>query len=532
MPAAVKTNVTELPESRVRVEAEVPAAEVEKSLERAARQLARGTRVPGFRKGKVPPQVFIRRVGRDYVLDEAVRSSLGDWYAEAIDAAGIVPVGEPKLDMGDLPPQGQPLAFSIEIGVRPTAELGDYKGLEAPRREARVDDERVDHELEHLRERMAKLETVQRAAAEGDFVVVDYAGQVDGVPFEGGEGRDQLIELGGGRLIPGFEEQIAGASAGEERAIEVTFPDDYGAEHLAGKPATFALSVKEVRAKVLPELDDELAADAAGFDTLAELKDDVRERLGEQEEKAIEAEFREAVLDAAVANATVVVPDALVEARAGELWEQMVSSLRRRGLSKDAYLQLSGKTEQEIVDEAKPDAEQALRREAVLAAVVVAETVEPTDAELAEALAHTAEHEGVTPEQLLERVRKAGNVEALRDDVATRKALDLLVAQAKPISPAQAEARAKLWTPGDAGKGEKAPAKRKAAAKPQAAERPNAAEKPKAATKPKAAESGEAAATKAPAAAKASAKPKASKDSKAAAKAKSAPAKGTPGKRA
>jgi trigger factor len=494
MPAAVKTNVTELPESRVRVEAEVPAAEVEKSLERAARQLARGTRIPGFRKGKVPPQVFIRRVGRDYVLDEAVRSSLGDWYAEAIDAAGIVPVGEPKLDMGDLPPQGKPLAFSIEIGVRPTAQLGDYKGLEAPRREATVDDERVDHELEHLREGMAKLEAVQRAAAEGDFVVVDYAGTIDGEPFEGGEGRDQLIELGGGRLIPGFEEQIAGASAGEERTVQVTFPDDYGAEQLAGKPATFALSVKEVRAKVLPELDDELAADAAGFDTLAELKDDLRGRLAEQTEKAIEAEFREAVLDAAVANATVTVPDALVEARAGELWEQMVSSLRRRGLDKAAYLQISGKTEQEIVDEAKPDAEQALRREAVLAAVVAAEGVEPTDAELAEALAHTAEHEGVTPEQLLERVRKAGNVEALRDDVATRKALDLLVAQAKPISPSQAEARAKLWTPGGAGK-PTAPAKPKPATKPKAAAKPKsgaakatpkAAAKSKAAAKPKA----------------------------------------------
>jgi trigger factor len=436
MSAALKTNVTELPESRVRVEAEVPAAEIERSLERAAKQLARQTRVPGFRKGKVPPQVFIRRVGRDYVLDEAVRSSIGDWYADAIDAAGIVPVGEPQLDLGDMPPEGEPLSFSIEIGVRPTATLGERGKLEVPRREATVDDERIDHELEHLRERLAKLEAAERPAAEGDFVVVDYVGSIDGEPFEGGEGRDQLIELGGGRLIPGFEEQLTGASAGEERTIDVTFPDDYGAEQLAGKPAQFALSVKEVREKVLPPLDDELASDAAGFDTLDELREDVRGRLATQEEQAIEAEYREAVLDAVVATATVEVPDALVEARAAELWEQTLRSLQRRGLSKEAYLQMSGKSEQEILVEAKPDAEQALKREAVLAAVVEAEGIESSDEELTEALAHTAEHEGVEPAKLLERVRKAGSIDMLREDVATRKALDLLVEQATPVAPA------------------------------------------------------------------------------------------------
>jgi trigger factor len=438
MAAAVKTTVTELPESRVRVEAEVPAAEVEKSLDRTARELARSTRIPGFRKGKVPPQVFIRRVGREYVLDEAVRSSIGGWYSQALDAAGIAPVGEPKLDLGDLPAEGAQLSFSIEIGVRPTAKLGPMKTLKAPRREPAVGDEQVEHELEHLREHLAKLETAERASKQGDFVVVDYAGSIDGEPFDGGQGQDQLIELGGGRLIPGFEEQLTGVSAGDERTIDVTFPDDYGAEHLAGKPAQFAISVKEVREKVLPELDDELASDAAGFDTLAELRDDIRARLTEQETKAIDAEFREAVLDAAVAKATVEVPDALIEARAVELWDQLLHSMRHRGLSKEAYLQLSGKTEREILDEAKPDAEQALRREAVLAAVVAAEGVEPTDEELTEALAHTAEHEGITPEQLLERVRTSGSIDALREDVATRKALDLLVERTTPTPVAKA----------------------------------------------------------------------------------------------
>lgn len=434
MPEALKTNVTELPESRVRVEAEVPAAEVEKSLARAAKQLARDMRVPGFRKGKVPPQVVIRRVGRDYVLDEAVRNSISGWYAEAVDTARIHPVGEPRIDLGEMPTEGQALSFTIEIGVRPTATLGDYKGLEVGKREGGVDEERVEHELGHLREHLARLETAEREAAEGDFVVVDYVGSIDGETFEGGEGRDQLIELGGGRLIPGFEEQLAGAKAGEERTIKVTFPDDYGANHLAGRDAEFAISVKEVRERVLPELNDELAADAAGFDTLDELKDDIRRRIAEQEGQAIENEFREAVLDAAVANATVEVPEALVEARAQELWDQTARSLQQRGLSKQAYMQMSGRTEEEILEEAKPDAEQALKREAVLAAVVEAEQVEPSDEELAEALEHTASHEGTTGAKLLERVKKTGNVDALREDVSTTKALDLLVEAAKPVA--------------------------------------------------------------------------------------------------
>jgi trigger factor len=442
MASPVKTSVTELPESRVRVDAEVPATEVEKSLAQAARRLARDTRVPGFRKGKVPPPVFIRRVGREYVLDEAIRSSIGNWYANALGEAKIAPIGEPKLDLGDLPPEGQPLSFSFEIGVRPAARLGDYAGLEVGRREAAVDEERVTHELEHLREQLARLEAVERAASEGDFVVVDYKGSIDGELFEGGEGHDQLIELGGGRLIPGFEEQLVGASAGEERTIDVTFPDDYGAEHLAGRPAQFAISVKEVRARVLPELDDELAEAAAGFDTLDELREDVRRRIAEQEERTVDAEFREAVLDAAVANATVEVPEALVEARAVELWDQMLHSLSHRGLSKETYLQISGRSETEILEEAKPDAERALKREAVLAAVVVAEGIEPTDEELAEALAPTAAREGQQPAKLLERVRKAGTVDALREDVATRKAMDLLAERAKPVAAGGRPARA------------------------------------------------------------------------------------------
>jgi trigger factor len=457
--AAVKTSVTELPESRVRVEAEIPAEEVERRMEATARQLAQNMRMPGFRKGKVPAPVVIQRVGREAVLDETVRGALGRWYLDAIDAAGIHPVGDPNLDLGDLPEQGQPLTFTIEIGVRPTAKLGEYKGIEVGKREPASDEEAVDAEIEALRERNARLETVEEPAGDGDFLVMDYLGTIDGEPFAGGEGRDQLIELGSGRLVPGFEEQLKGASAGEERTVTITFPDDYGAEELAGKEAQFAVSVKEVKRKDLPALDDDFASDAAGFDTLAELREDVAAKLREADETRIEAEFREAVLDAVVKESKVEVPEALVEARAQELWERMLHSLGHQGISKEAYLRIAGQSEGELLAQARPDAEQALRREAVIAAVVEAEEIEPSEGDVLDALQATAAREGTTPEKLRDRLEKAGRLDDLREDLAQRAAIDLLAGEATPISVEQAKARDKLWTPGKEGDAEDAPAR-------------------------------------------------------------------------
>ncbi len=446
--ATVRTSVTELPESRVRVQAEVSSEEVERRIAEAAKQLGRQMRVPGFRKGKVPAPVVIRRLGREAVLDEALRRALGGWYADAIEEAGIAPVGEPELDIGDPPGEGQPLSFSIEIGVRPAARLGQYKELEVGRREPAVDEGDVAAELERLRERVATLETVERPAAEGDHVVIDYVGSIDGEPFEGGAGRDQLLELGSGRLIPGFEEQLIGASAEETRSVEVTFPEDYPNQELAGKPAQFEVTITEVKSKRLPELNDEFASEAGGFDTLDELREDIRERLKASEERAIEREFEEAVLDAAVAEATVEVPEKLVHARAHELLEDTLSALARQGISKDTYLRLAGKDEETLAHEAEPEAERALKREAVLAAVVAAEGIAPSDEHVRDALEPSAERAGTSTEELLDQLRKADRLERVREDVANRQALELLVAQARPISVEQAKARDKLWTPG------------------------------------------------------------------------------------
>jgi trigger factor len=445
---AVETTVTELPESRVRVEAQVPPDEVERRLTQTARALGRGLKLPGFRKGKVPAPLVIQRLGRAAVLDETVRESLGAWYADAIDASGIAPVGDPTLDLGDLPGEGQPLTFSIEIGVRPKAIVGPYRGVEVGRREPAVAEEAVEREIEALRERHARLETAQRAAQANDFVVLDYDGAVEGEAFAGGTGRDQLVELGTGRLVPGFEEALIGAAAGEEREVSITFPDDYENRDLAGRPATFAVTVKEVKEKRLPELDDDFASDTAGFETLEELREDIRAKLLEHDERTIESEFREAALDAVVAGSQVDVPAPLAQARAGELWERMVHTLGHQGISKDAYLRIAGKTEEEVVAQALPEAEQALKREAVIAAIVEAEGIEPDDESLAGALGPVAAREGVAPEELIERARERGSLDALRAEVASRDAVELVASEANPIPAEQAAARDKLWTPG------------------------------------------------------------------------------------
>ncbi len=452
--ARMKTTVTELPESRVRVEAEVPAEELDRAIEQTARSLGRDLRIPGFRKGKVPAPVVVRRLGRPAVLDEAVRGGIARWYGQALDESGVRPIGDPQLDLGELPGPGAPLAFSFEVGVRPTATLGEHEGIEVPRREPEVGDAEVEAEVDRLRDRAARLDTVERTAENGDFVVVDYLGRTrdedgDLVPFAGGEGRDQLIELGAGQLIPGFEEQLTGTSAGEAVTVEVTFPPDYPAETLAGRDAVFDVQVKEVKAKQLPELDDDFAVEAGGADTMDELRADIRTRLEDTQRTEIEGEFREAVLDAIVDRATVEVPDALVEARARELWERMLHQLEHQGVSRDTYLRISGQDEETLLAEAKPEAERALRRDAVVSALTREYAIDPTEQDYVDALRPTAERSGQPPEQLLERLKADGRLDEVREDLSARLALDRAVERAKPIAPEQAAARDAIWTPGE-----------------------------------------------------------------------------------
>jgi trigger factor len=432
----VKTTVEELPESRVRVAAEVAPEEVKRRVNEAAGKLGRDLRMPGFRRGKVPAPVVIQRIGREAVLDDAVRSALPRWYVEAIDEAGIKTVGDPDVELGDLPAEGQPLTFTVEIGVRPVATIGDISKLEVAKREPEVDDKAIDEQIEALRERAARLETVEKASENGDFVVIDFKGSIEGEDgerdyFAGGEGRDHLLELGSGQFIPGFEEQLVGLKAGDEKVVEVTFPEDYSsAPHLAGKPAQFEVTVNEVKAKQLPELDDDFATEAGGFDTLDELREDLATRMREADERKIEAEFRESALDKVVEGAELEIPPSLVEARAKELFDQMLHSLSHRGITKDAYLRIAQMSEEELLEEAKPDAEQALRREAVLAAVIEKEDIKPSDGDVLDALQEAAIQQGTTPEKLRKQLERSGRLDEVVEDLAQRQAVDLLAERA------------------------------------------------------------------------------------------------------
>ena len=451
----METTLKELPNSRVEVEAEVPAADVDKATSRAARAMAKEMRMPGFRAGKAPPSLVIQRLGFGSVLQEAIREALPEWYERALLDAGVSPIGEPSIEMVSTPEEeGEPLKFKFAVGVRPAAKLGTYKGLEVGKEEKEVPDEIVDTEVDRIREGFARLEQVERAGAEGDSLLIDFEGFLDGAAFQGGAAEDYLLALGSGQLIEGFEEQLVGAKAGEEREVKVTFPADYQAENLAGREAVFKVKVKEVREKILPELDDDFASEASEFDTLEELRDDIREKVGTALGSRAEEDFRVAAIDAAVDEATVDVPEELATARAVERWERMERQLAGRGMDPNAFLQMQGKTRDELIEETRPDAEKELKREAVVTAIAEAEGIEVSEEEMVEALEHSAEHERTTPEKLLERLRQTGRDSMVREDLRAQKAIELVADAAKPIPKEEAdarkgkaEAREKLLTP-------------------------------------------------------------------------------------
>ena len=408
----METTTTELSGSRVRIDVGVPAGEVRSRVLAAAVSLAGEVRVPGFRKGKTPPEIVVQRLGWAAVMEQALREALPEWYERALIDSGAPAVGEPKLDVPSLPAEGEPLAFSIEVAVRPAATLGDYRGLEVGRAEARVAEQAIDEELVRLREGFASLHPVERAAQHGDFLLVDYVGEADGEPIEGAEAQDFLLELGSEALLAGFDEGLAGAAAGEEREVQISFPEDYRPERLAGVDATFKVTVKEVREKRLPDLDDDFAADASEFDTLEELRGDLTEKIGQLAERRVDEQFREAAVDAAVDAARIELPDAVVGARAEEIWSRVERSLQARGIEPESYLRMQGKSREELLAEARPDAEQGLKREAVLAAVADAEGIEIAD-----------------------------------EDLRLRKAAEVVAEAANPIPLEQAEARERIWTP-------------------------------------------------------------------------------------
>jgi len=334
--------------------------------------------------------------------------------------------------------------------VRPGAELGEYKGLEVGREEPEVPQEAVEGELKRLQEGFASLNPVEREAKAGDVVLIDYEGKIDGEPFEGGSAKDYLLELGEGRVLPELEQALIGARPGDERQATVPFPEDYPAEEVAGKSAEFDVQVKEVREKELPELNDDFAAEASEFDTLAELREHISGQIRDILEGQIAERFREAALDAAVTNAEVELPDPVVDARAAEMWRRVERQLQQQGMDAESYLQMQNKTRDEMVQQARPDAERALKREAVLEAVAKAEGIEVTDEDMLEALQIPPGHEDhghPEPADALKEIRESGREELLKQDLRMRRALELIGESAKPIPLEQAQAREQIWTP-------------------------------------------------------------------------------------
>jgi trigger factor len=429
----VKTEVKAVAENEVLLEVEVPQDEVQRRYDQTLRKLAREITLPGFRKGKVPPQMALGRLGKDYVLNQMLEDFLPEWYEAALHESAVVAVSMPELDMQKVDTE-EPFSFSAKVQVRPTPSLGQYKDLEVPKRSAEVTDDQVSAQLALLQERFASLKPADdRAVQNGDFVVVDLQGSADGAPIEGASATDYMVQVGSGQLIPGFEDNLIGMRAGEHKEFEVTFPTDYAAEDLRGKRATFAVDVKEIKEKVVPELGDDFARDVSEFETLEELRADVRERLGKVQAAAVEREFRTLVVDKAVANATVNVPPAMVEREAHALYHDLESHVGEEGLTMEAYLGALGKTAEQVEEELKPRAEMNVRRRLVLDAVREAEGIQVSDDEVRERIKADAELLGRDPNQLVLDMYASGRHTVVRDELLMAKTVDFLVEHAVPI---------------------------------------------------------------------------------------------------
>jgi trigger factor len=430
----MKTQVEELPESKVRLAVEVAEADVQHAYEHAASDLAGSIRVPGFRKGHVPPKVVMARVGRAAVWEEAVRSHIDTWFWNAATDSGIRPISTPEVEYEGLPGDNDTFHFTATVAVLPEPELGDWTTLEVPGAEPEVPEELVAEELEALRMSVAELVPVtDRPVIEGDTVVLDLLGD------ETGTQRDFVAEVGDGRLIEPIEAALPGMKPGESKTVQLQVDDE--------RTTDVEVAVKEVKERALTELDDDLARAASEFETLAELRDDLEARLREQLEEELDARFRENAVDALVDVSDVGPIEPLVERRSAELLTGLVRSLERRGISFQTYLAMTGQTQDAVVARLREQAAQAVKRELVLDAVARRLGTEVSDEEVDELISAQAAEVGEDPERIGTVMRETGGFEQLRADLRLKKALDEVVSQVRRIPVELAQAREKLWTP-------------------------------------------------------------------------------------
>jgi trigger factor len=428
----VKTKVEELPESRVRLDVEVPEADLKHAFEHAS-DLAASLRLPGFRKGKAPLPVVVARVGREAVWQEALKSHLDSWFWSAAENSGIQPVAAPEVEFDGLPADKGPFTFSATVSVMPQPQIAEWKELEVPAAEADVPAELVDAELERVREVAAELVPVEgRPVRAGDTVVIDITGA--DLPPQ----RDYAVEVGADHLVPELDEALVGMSAGETRTVQLPGADE--STHAVD------LTVKEIRESVLPELDDELAKAATEFETMDELRAEIEGRLREQLEEELTVRFREAAVDTLVDASRVETVEPLVERRTAELWSAIARSLERRGISAETYLTMTGQSPEDVVAHLRAEAERSLKREVVLDAVASKLGIDVADEEIDELIKEQSP-EDEDLEETRRLLRESGGYEKLRADLRLKKALDEIAAGVKRIPVELAQAREKLWTP-------------------------------------------------------------------------------------
>ena len=425
--------VEKLEKNMAKLTIEVPAEEVEKALEDAFQKNKNKISVPGFRKGKVPRKMIENMYGKEVFYEDAANEMIPDAYEKELADFTEEIVSSPKIEVVQIE-AGKPFIFTAEVALKPEVKLGKYKGVKVDKVEVEVTDAEVDAEVDKERQSNARTITIEdRPVKDGDETVLDFKGFVDGVAFEGGKGTDYPLTIGSGAFIPGFEEKLVGAEIGKEVDVEVTFPEDYQAEELAGKAAVFKCTVKEIREKELPELDDEFASEVSEFDTLAEYKADVKAKLVEKKEKDAKNVKEDAIIDAIIETAEMDVPEAMIATQQRQMVDDFAQRMQMQGLTMEQYLQYTGQTPQAMHDQLKPQAEKRIKSRLVLEAIVAAEGITVDDDEYTKELERMAEIYQMTVEKIKEALASNGDEaeKQIKKDLAVQKAVDFVMANAK-----------------------------------------------------------------------------------------------------
>ena len=409
---------------------EVSAEDLDKAMQNAYQKAKGKIAIPGFRKGKAPRKMIEQMYGKGIFLEDAANALIPEHYSKALEECDLEIVSQPEIDVVQAEP-GKAFIFTAEVAVKPEVTLGDYKGLEVPKSEVEVTDEDVDAEIKKEQEKNSRTVTVEdRGAENGDITTIDFEGFVDGVAFEGGKGTDYPLTLGSGSFIPGFEDQLVGAKAGDHVEVNVTFPEEYQAAELAGKAAVFQCDVKKVEAKELPELDDDFAQDVSEFDTLAEYKEDIKKNLTDKKEKEARAAKENAAVDKAIENAQMEIPDAMVDTQVRQMINDFASRMQSQGLTMEQYFQFTGMTVEKMQDEMKPQALKRIQTRLVLEKIAEVENIQPTEEEVNEEISKMAEMYKMEADKLKELLGDR-ELEQMKKDMAVQKAGTLVADEAK-----------------------------------------------------------------------------------------------------